>query len=92
MPATLFDEGVCGVKWVSVFPTNPHKFAAPNVSGTIILSEIEKGFPFAIMDGTLVTALQTFPAKDQERYLKEVNDKAVQMFKSIGIKNSPIWI
>lgn len=59
MPATLFDEGVCGVKWVSVFPTNPHKFAAPNVSGTIILSEIEKGFPFAIMDGTLITALRT---------------------------------
>ena len=40
----------------------------------------------------MVMALQTFPARDQERYLKEVNDKAIQMFKSIGIKNSPIWI
>lgn len=59
MPSTLFDEGVCGVKWVSVFPGNPHKYGLPNVSGIIILSEIEKGFPFAVMDGTLITALRT---------------------------------
>lgn len=59
MPATLFDEGVCGVKWVSVFPGNPHLRDCPNVSGIIVLSELEKGFPFAIMDGTLITALRT---------------------------------
>ena len=59
MPATLLDKKVCGVKWVSVFPQNPHKYHVPNVSGIIVLSEIEKGFPFAIMDGTLITALRT---------------------------------
>ena len=47
------------MKWVSVFPNNPHKYGIPNVSGLIILSEIEKGFPFAVMDGTLITALRT---------------------------------
>ena len=59
MPSTLYDAGICGVKWVSVFPGNPHKYGVSNVSGIIILSEIEKGFPFAVMDGTLITALRT---------------------------------
>lgn len=48
MPSTLFTHDVCGVKWVSVFPENPHKFCVPNVSGVIVLSELEKGYPFAI--------------------------------------------
>ena len=59
MPSTLFNQGVCGVKWVSVFPNNPHTYGVSNVSGIIILSEIQKGFPFAVMDGTLITALRT---------------------------------
>ena len=59
MPATLLDERVCGVKWVSVFPGNPHLRNKPNVSGLIILSELMNGFPFAVMDGTFLTALRT---------------------------------
>lgn len=59
MPSTLLNEKVCGVKWVSVFPKNPQLFSTPNVSGLIILSEINKGYPFSILDGTLITALRT---------------------------------
>ena len=59
MPSTLLEEGVCGVKWVSVFPENPHKYGVQNVSGLIVLSELTYGFPLAIMDGTLITALRT---------------------------------
>lgn len=59
MPSTLYEQNTCGVKWVSVFPGNPHNFGIPNVSGVIILSELEKGYPYAIMDGTLITALRT---------------------------------
>ena len=59
MPAALLDEKVCGVKWVSVFPQNPRMSNVPNVSGLIILSELTNGFPFAIMDGTFITALRT---------------------------------
>ena len=59
MPATLLDEKTCGVKWVSVFPGNPHTFHCPNVSGTIILSELERGYPIAVMDGTFLTAFRT---------------------------------
>ena len=53
LPATLLPEKVCGVKWVSVFPANPEKYGQQNLSAVIVLSEIEKGFPIAFMDGTL---------------------------------------
>ena len=59
MPSTLIKERICGVKWVSVFPENPSKYNCPNVSGVIILSELERGHPIAIMDGSLITAFRT---------------------------------
>lgn len=58
MPATLLADKVSGMKWVSVFPTNASK-QLPNVSGIMILSEIETGFPIAVIDGTLLTNIRT---------------------------------
>lgn len=59
LPATLIDKKICGVKWVSVFPNNPNRYNTPNLSGIIILSELEKGYPFAIIEATYITALRT---------------------------------
>lgn len=58
MPATLINKKICGVKWVSVFPENP-KSGIRNVSGMILLSEIEHGLPIAVMDGTEITNIRT---------------------------------
>lgn len=58
MPATLPGENVSGVKWVSVFPENSLR-GVRNVSGMIILSELEHGFTKAVMDGTYITNLRT---------------------------------
>lgn len=58
MPATLIDEKVCGMKWVSVFPSNAPK-GIQNVTGVMLLSEIETGFPVAVIDGTLSTKMRT---------------------------------
>ena len=55
LPATLRREGVCGVKWVSVFPSNVSAFGVQNLAAIVVLSEIEKGFPFAVMEGTLAS-------------------------------------
>lgn len=62
------------------------------VNGEVIFSGISDKHSRRLEGGSMVMALQTFPAKDRERYLSDVNEKAIQMFKSIGIKNSPIWI
>ena len=58
LPATLLDEKICGVKWVSVFPPNPGRFGVQNLSAIIVLSEIEKGFPVCVMDGTLCSNIR----------------------------------
>lgn len=58
MPATLLKDKVAGMKWVSVFPTNVSK-SLQNVSGIMLLSEIETGFPIAVIDGTLLTNIRT---------------------------------
>ena len=58
LPATLLDEKVCGVKWVSVFPQNPSRHQAQNLSAIFVLSEIEKGFPVAVMEGTLASNMR----------------------------------
>ena len=58
LPATLLDNKVCGVKWVSVFPPNPSRYGVQNLSAITVLSEIEKGFPICVMDGTLCSNIR----------------------------------
>ena len=58
MPATLISDKLCGVKWVSVFPENVFS-GLRNVSGIILLSEIEHGFLRSVMDGAYITGLRT---------------------------------
>lgn len=58
MPATLINEKICGMKWVSVFPSNAPK-GIQNVTGIMLLSELETGFPIAVIDGTLSTKMRT---------------------------------
>ena len=58
LPATLRDEQVCGVKWVSVFPPNVPRYGLQNLTALFILSEIAKGFPLAVMEGTLASNIR----------------------------------
>ena len=58
LPATFKSDAICGVKWVSVFPPNPVKYGIQNLSAVIILSEIERGFPIAFMEGTLCSNMR----------------------------------
>lgn len=58
LPATLVSDGVCGMKWVSVFPENP-LHGIRNVTGLVILSELEHGLTLSVMDGTYMTSIRT---------------------------------
>lgn len=58
LPATLCDDKICGVKWVSVFPPNPRRYGTQNLSAIIVLSELEKGYPICVMDGTLCSNMR----------------------------------
>lgn len=59
MVATLFDENVCGMKWVSVFPDNPHLRGLLNAISVVLISDITNGKPKAFIDYSLCTALRT---------------------------------
>ena len=58
LPATLKTEQVCGMKWVSVFPPNVERYGRQNLSALFVLSEIEKGFPIAVLEGTLASNMR----------------------------------
>ena len=58
LPATLTVEKVCGMKWVSVFPPNVDHYGLQNLTALFVLSEIEKGFPIAVMEGTLASNIR----------------------------------
>ena len=59
LPAGLKKQQVYGMKWVSVFPENPHKRGLPNLSAVVLLSEMESGFPVAFMEATLCSNIRT---------------------------------
>jgi len=50
-----------GVKWIGGYPSNPQK-GLPNITGLVVLNDVETGLPVCIMDCSLVTALRTAAA------------------------------
>lgn len=59
LPAGIVSQNVYGMKWVSVFPGNPHSYQVPNLSAVIVLSNLKNGFPVAFMEGSLCSNLRT---------------------------------
>ncbi|HIC88585.1 MAG TPA: ornithine cyclodeaminase [Anaerolineae bacterium] len=50
---------IAGLKTVASFPRNPFIYGLPRASALIILNDVERGFPLAVMDGTLISAMRT---------------------------------
>lgn len=48
-----------GVKWITSNPKNRSVNALPSASALIIINDAENGFPLAIMEGALITAMRT---------------------------------
>ncbi len=61
MPAYLPGPGAAGMKWVGGFSGNPAK-GLPNITGVIVLNDVDTGRPLAIMDCAYITALRTAAA------------------------------
>lgn len=59
LPAAIKSEKVYGMKWVSVFPQNPHEKGKANLTAVYILSELESGYPIAFMEGSLCSNMRT---------------------------------
>lgn len=59
LPATLLNEQVCGMKWISVFPKNPINNGLNNTSAVMLLSSTKDGTNLAFMDGNICSDLRT---------------------------------
>ncbi|WP_227940433.1 ornithine cyclodeaminase family protein, partial [Alkalihalobacillus deserti] len=79
MPSYLGGElDVAGMKWIPSMPENPKKIGQPRASAIIILTDPNNGFPLAIMDGTIVSAMRTGAATGiAAKYLANPNSKIV---------------
>jgi ornithine cyclodeaminase len=53
------DVQVTGIKWIPSNPENPKKRNMPRANALTILNDPETGFPIAVMDGTVISAMRT---------------------------------
>lgn len=59
MPSWLKRQNVVGCKWINVHGDNPRLHNLPTVVGVCVLNDPATGIPYAIVDGTYVTAMRT---------------------------------
>lgn len=77
MPSTLKEIDTCGMKWVSVFPSNQNK-NIKNVEGVALLSELETGGIKCFMNASELTSLRTAAVGAlASKYLAKSNPKAL---------------
>lgn len=78
LPAGIRSQQVYGMKWVSVFPVNPHKYNIPNLSAVIVLSSLKDGFPKVFMEGSLCSNLRTAAVGSvAAKYLARENSETI---------------
>jgi ornithine cyclodeaminase/alanine dehydrogenase len=58
MPAYYKALGIGGLKWVSGYPSN-RALGFPQISGLMIVNDMETGLPLAVMDCRWITAVRT---------------------------------
>ena len=75
------DDGMpsMGMKWVASFPRNRER-GLPRASALIILNSPDTGFPIALMDGTIISAMRTGACTGLgARYLAPRNTRKIGM-------------
>lgn len=77
MPGALLGDKLYGVKWVAVFPENPLK-GYRNVTGTMILSELDYGHTLSVMDAGYLTEIRTAAVgATAAKYLSRENSESI---------------
>src|SRR6266849_8568489 len=59
LPAFLGDGfGVAGLKWIASYPGNVQR-GFPRASAVLVLNDYETGYPFAILESSIISAART---------------------------------
>lgn len=62
------------------------------INGEIFFSGMSDKHSQRLEGGSSVMALQIFPSNSMNRYIEAINEKAIAMFKNLGVQDGPIWI
>ena len=85
------DVDTAGIKWIPSNPENPRRLGLPRASAIIILNDPETGFPLAVMDGTVVSAMRTAAATGVgAKYLARKDSEVVGLIGAGVINRSQI--
>ena len=78
MPGYLKESNICGLKWVGVFGHNRPKYGIKALSSLMILNDVETGYPLAIMEAGIITAIRTATSSGVSvKYLARKDSKVV---------------
>ena len=78
MPGYLKESNICGLKWVAVFGHNRPKYGVKALSALMILNDVETGYPLAVMEAGLITAIRTATSSGVSvKYLARKGSKVV---------------
>ncbi|MDU9403343.1 2,3-diaminopropionate biosynthesis protein SbnB [Pseudomonas sp. zfem004] len=62
LPAAIVDkqgeQSVSGIKWIASYPDNIHA-GIPRASAVLILNDPQTGYPYALLEGALISAVRT---------------------------------
>src|SRR5262245_65034185 len=69
---------VLAMKINANFPNNPRQYALPTIQGLIVVMDMERGVPLAVLDSSLITTLRTAAATAlAAKYLARRNASAI---------------
>lgn len=78
MPGYLPGLNACGLKWVAVFGHNRKKYGVNSLSSLMVLNDVETGYPIAVMEAGLITAIRTATASGVSvKYLARKNSEVI---------------
>jgi ornithine cyclodeaminase len=84
LPAAILDGvGIAGIKWISSFPDNIN-YGIPRASAVLILNDLKTGFPFACLEGSIISAARTAASAVLGAYWLRNRNRSVASLGVIG--------
>lgn len=87
LPAAIVDsqaeQSVSGIKWIASYPDNIHA-GIPRASAVLVLNDPQTGYPYALLEGALISAVRTAASAVLGAWLLNDRQKHARSLSIIG--------